>query len=58
MEQTKTYKTGTFKGEARDQFARDAKKLAKDGWKVQSVLDEGVGSGQSHTGLLKVIYVK
>lgn len=58
MQQTKTYKTALFKGEARDQFMKDAKKLAKDGWSVQSVTDEGIGSGQAHTGLLKVVYEK
>jgi hypothetical protein len=57
-QQTRTYKSAMFKGDARDQFMKDSKKLAKDGWRVQSVTDEGVGSGQSHTGLLKVVYEK
>lgn len=58
MQQVKTYKSRMFKGEARDQFGRDMKKMAKDGWHVQNVTDEGVGTGQSHTGLLKVTYEK
>jgi hypothetical protein len=58
MEQTKTYKTAMFKGDARNQFEKDSKKLAKDGWKVHSVTDQGVGAGQNHTGVLKVVYVK
>jgi len=58
MQQVKTYKTAMFKGEARYQFDRDSKKLAKGGWRVQSVIDKGVGTGQDHTGQLTVVYTK
>jgi hypothetical protein len=58
MQQVKTYTSGLFKGEARDQFVRSLKKMAKDGWHVHTVTDEGVGKGQAHTGLLKVVYEK
>jgi len=58
MQQTKTYSSGTFKGEARDQFNRDLKKMMKSGWQVHTVTDQGVGNGQAHTGLLSVIYEK
>ncbi len=58
MQQVKTYVSGFFKGEARSQFERDAKKLAKGGWRVQEVKDEGVGTGQDHTGRLAVTYTK
>ena len=58
MQQVKTYMSGLFKGEARSQFEKDAKKLAKDGWRVQNVKDEGVGAGQDHTGRLTVTYNK
>ncbi len=58
MQQVKTYTSGMFKGEARDQFAKDVKKMAKDGWQVHTVTDEGVGIGQAHTGRLTVIYEK
>jgi hypothetical protein len=58
MQQVKTYTSGMFKGEARDQFAKDVKKMAKDGWRVHTITDEGVGTGQTHTGRLTVIYEK
>ena len=58
MQQVKTYMSGLFKGEARSQFEKDAKKLAKDGWRVQNIKDEGVGAGQDHTGRLTVTYNK
>jgi hypothetical protein len=58
MEQIKTYVSGMFKGEARVQLGRDVKKMAKDGWQVASVTDEGVGRGGAHTGRLKVVYEK
>ena len=47
-----------FKGEARDQFSKDLKKMTKAGWHVHTVTDEGVGKGQAHTGLLKVVFEK
>jgi hypothetical protein len=58
MQQIKTYTSGLFKGEARDQFVRNLKKMVKDGWRVHTVTDEGVGKGQAHTGLLKVVFEK
>jgi hypothetical protein len=58
MQQVKTYKTAMFKGEARYQFDRDSKKMAKGGWRVQTVTDKGVGKGQDHTGRLQVVYEK
>jgi hypothetical protein len=58
MQQTKTYITGMFKGEARDQFLRNSKKMAKDGWHVQTVTDEGAGKGQAHKGRYVVVYEK
>ncbi len=56
QQQVKTYISGMFKGEARDQLGKDIKKMAKRGWHVKTVTDEGVGAGQAHTGRLKVIY--
>lgn len=58
MQQVKTYMSGLFKGDARSQFEKDLKKLSKDGWRVQNVRDEGVGTGQDHTGRLTVTYNK
>lgn len=58
MQQVKLYTSGMFKGEARDQFGKDLKKMAKIGWHVHAVTDEGVGTGQAHTGRLKVLYEK
>jgi hypothetical protein len=58
MQQVKTYTSGLFKREARYQFVRNLKKMAKDGWHVHTVTDEGVGKGQAHTGRLKVVYEK
>ncbi|HZO74516.1 MAG TPA: hypothetical protein VFB60_20095 [Ktedonobacteraceae bacterium] len=56
QQHVKTYISGLFKGEARDQLGKDIKKMAKIGWHVKTVTDEGVGEGQAHTGRLKVIY--
>ena len=58
MQQVKKYTTGFFKGEARNQFWRDVKKMAKQGWHLHTVTDEGVGVGQRHTGRLKAVYEK
>lgn len=58
MQQVKTYMSGLFKGDARSQFEKDLKKLTKDGWRVQNVKDEGVGTGQDHSGRLTVTYNK
>jgi hypothetical protein len=58
MQQVKTYTSGIFKGEARDQLERDIKKMAKDGWHLHTLTDEGVGTGQAHTGRLTVVYEK
>jgi hypothetical protein len=58
MQQIKTYTSGMFKREARYQFLRNIKKMAKGGWHVHTVTDEGVGTGQAHTGRLTVIYEK
>ena len=58
MQQVKTYTSGMFKREARYQFLRNIKKMAKGGWHVHTVTDEGVGTGQNHTGHLTVVYKK
>lgn len=58
MQQIKQYATGFFKGEARSQFWRDVKKMAKQGWHLHAVTDEGVGQGQRRTGRLKAVYEK
>lgn len=58
MQQTKTYTSGIFKREARYQFERDLKKMKRKGWRVQTVTDEGIGTGSAHTGRLTVIYEK
>lgn len=58
MQTTRTYVSGMFRGEARDQLGKDIKKMAKAGWRVLTVTDEGVGSGSSHTGRLTVLYEK
>ena len=58
MQQEKTYTTKFLKGEARSQFERDLKKMAKDGWHLKNVRDTGVGTGQDHTGRLTVTYEK
>lgn len=58
MQQIKTYTSGMFKREARDQFDKDSKKMAKAGWHVHTITDEGVGTGQAHSGQLKVVYEK
>lgn len=58
MQQVKTYSSGMFKREARYQFERDLKKMSKQGWRVLTVTDEGVGTGTAHTGRLKVVFEK
>ena len=58
MQQSKTFTTGIFKGEARKQLLKDIKKMASDGWQMRSVTDEGVGKGQAHSGRLTVVYEK
>jgi hypothetical protein len=58
MQQVKTYRSGMFKREARYQFFRDLKKMAKHGWHLHTVTDEGVGKGQAHTGQYTVVYEK
>jgi hypothetical protein len=58
MQLVKTYTSGLLKGEARYQFLRDLKKMAKDGWHVHTLTDEGVGRGQAHTGRYKVVFEK
>ena len=58
MQQVKTYTTGFFKGEARYQLLRILKKMAKDGWHVHTLTDEGVGKGEAHTGRYKVVFEK
>lgn len=47
-----------FKGEARYQFERDLQKMKKKGWRIQTLTDEGKGSGAAHTGKLTVVYEK
>ncbi|EFH86109.1 hypothetical protein [Ktedonobacter racemifer] len=56
MQQVKTYTSKFFKGEAREQFSKDLKKMAKAGWHVHTVTDKGMGTGQDHTGCLRVLY--
>jgi len=58
MQQVKTFTSGIFKGEARDQLVKDIKKMGKDGWRMHTVTDEGVWTGQAHTGRLTVVYEK
>jgi hypothetical protein len=58
MQQVKIYTSGLFKGEARYQFLRHVKKMAKDGWRLHTVTDEGVGERQAHTGRYKAVYEK
>jgi hypothetical protein len=58
MRQVKIYTSGLFKGEARSQFLRDVKKMAKKGWHLDTLTDEGVGKGQLHTGRYKAVYEK
>jgi hypothetical protein len=58
MQEVKTYTAGFFKGEARYQFFRDLKKMAKLGWRVHTVTDVGVGTRQGHISLYKVAYEK
>ncbi len=58
MQQVKVYTSGLFKGEARSQFLRDVKKMAKKGWHLHTLTDEGVGKGQAHSGRYKAVYEK
>ncbi len=58
MQQVKTYTSRMFKGEARDQLVKDIKRMAKEGWHVHTITDEGVGTGQAHTGRLTAVYEK
>jgi len=58
MQQVKTYTSGMLKGEARDQFFRDLKKMRKDGWHLHTLHDEGVGMGSAHRGHYTVVYEK
>jgi hypothetical protein len=58
MQEIKTYTAGFFKGEARSQFFRDLKKMAKLGWHVQTLTDVGPGTRQYHVGRYKVVYEK
>jgi hypothetical protein len=58
MQQVKMYTPGMFKGEARQQFWKDIKKMQKDGWRVHTVTDTGEGNDQAHTGRLTVVYEK
>jgi len=58
MQQVKTYTSGMWKGEARYQFFRDLKKMRKAGWHLHTLTDEGVGTGQNHTGRYTVVYEK
>lgn len=58
MQQVKIYRENTFKGNASKQFERDSRKMAKQGWHVQTVTDEAVGEKQMHVGNLKVVYEK
>ena len=57
-EQVKIYTSGPFKGEARYQFLRNVEKMAKNGWRLKTVTDEGVGDRQEHTGRYKAVYEK
>ncbi len=58
MQQVKTYVPGMFKKDARKQFEKDSKKMAKEGWRVHTVTDKGAGGDQVHTGQLTVVYEK
>lgn len=58
MQQIKTYISGIFKGEARDQLVKDIKRMAREGWHIHTITDEGVGKGQEHTGRLTAVYEK
>jgi hypothetical protein len=58
MQQVKTYTSGIFKGEARDQLVKDIKRMAREGWHIHTITDEGVGKGQAHTGRLTAVYEK
>jgi hypothetical protein len=37
MQQVKTFTTGIFEGEARDQVVKDSKKMAKADWRMHSI---------------------
>jgi len=43
MQQVKMYTPGMFKGEARQQFWKDIKKMEKNGWRVHTVTDTEAG---------------
>ena len=58
MQQVKIYTSGPFKGEARHQFMKNCQKMAKHGWHVHTVTDDGAGRGESHTSRYVVIYEK
>ena len=47
-----------FKGDARQQYEKDSKKLAKDGWRVHTLDTNGTGTDQIHTSILTVVYEK
>ena len=56
MQNTKTFTSKFFRGEARDQLVKDLKKMAKAGWSVHTISDGGLGKGSRHTGRLTVVY--
>ena len=58
MQQTKVYKPAAFKGNARQQYEKDSKKLAKEGWRVHTLDTNGSGTDQAHTSSLTVVYEK
>nr|HET6902921.1 hypothetical protein [Ktedonobacteraceae bacterium] len=58
MQQTRVYKPAMFKGDARRQYEKDSKKLAKDGWRVHTLDTNGTGTDQIHTSILTVVYEK
>jgi len=58
MQQTKIYTTGFFKGEAQNQFLKNLTQMAKNGWHVHTVTDEGSGRGSNHNSRYKVVYEK
>jgi hypothetical protein len=58
MQQTKVYIPGLFRGNARQQYEKDSKKLAKEGWRVHTLDTNGTGTDQAHTSSLTVVYEK
>ncbi len=58
MQQTKVYKPGMFKGNSRQQYEKDSKKLAKEGWRVHTLDSTGTGTDQAHSSSLTVVYEK